>query len=114
MTDEENRRHLSPPPPTYISDKWCGIHVYQYQKNEPDGDEPNLSEYLLKVCIFDDAQHRLNSIMSGESSGCWRVNALNGVANIVRLLFIFLSCIYSFISLSFLSSSLHFFFPDFY
>ncbi len=97
MTDEENRR-FSPTGP-HISDKWCGIHVIQYQKNELSGHEPNSSEYVLDVCIYDDAQNLLNPSRSSGNSRCWIVNALNGVANIVRLLFIFLSCMYSFISL---------------
>jgi len=82
---------------TYDADKWCGIHVVQYQKNAPSGDEPNHSEYVLHVVIYDDGK----DILSPQSkiSEHLTVNALNGVPSPVRLLFTFLSCICSFISL---------------
>ena len=38
--------------PTYAPG-WCGMHVIQYQKNEPDGPNKDGSEYLFDVTIKD-------------------------------------------------------------
>ncbi len=85
MTDEENRH----PSPAIRSSDWCGIHVTQYQKNEPSGHQPNSSVYVLEVCIYDGAQVLMSSPPLSKSSPCWIVDASNGIANIVRLLFTF-------------------------
>ena len=48
---------------------WCGIHVKQYQKNEPDGDHPNSPDYVFAVNIFDSKGNLINSDPPGSGNG---------------------------------------------
>lgn len=78
-TDEEDVApdDLSVSPSTFASG-WCGIHVTQYQKNEPGSCSTcNNPEYQLEVCVKDANRVILNQV-PGES-GCAVFVAPNGV-----------------------------------
>ena len=64
--------------PDTFTGGWCGMHVTQYQKNEPDvpAFAANNPEYVLEVCIYDANQVLLNKF-DGED-GCGNFVALNG------------------------------------
>ncbi|MCJ1264481.1 hypothetical protein MMC22_004353 [Lobaria immixta] len=69
---------LSISPATY-SGGWCGIHVTQYQKNEPgDGPQDNNPEYQLSVCVFDGNGVLLNQYPGAPQGTCGVFVALNG------------------------------------
>ena len=55
---------------------WCGIHVYQYQKNEDSGPNKGGPDYMLNVTVYDGAG---NDIMVGTPNSAVFV-ALNGQA----------------------------------
>ncbi|CAD6579778.1 MAG: hypothetical protein ASARMPRED_009247 [Alectoria sarmentosa] len=64
--------------PTTFASGWCGMHVTQYQKNEPGSCTTcNNPEYQLEVCVKDTNGVVLNQL-PGES-GCGTFVALNGV-----------------------------------
>ena len=71
--------------PTTFTSGWCGIHVIQYQKNEPGNSvTSNNPEYQLEVCVFDAKQVLLNQY-PGESPGtCALFVAPNGMSQPVR------------------------------
>ena len=43
---------------------WCGLHVTQHQKNEPDNQSPN---YKLDIHIYDAAQHEIGSVIGADA-----------------------------------------------
>ena len=63
--------------PDTFTGGWCGMHVTQYQKNEPgDCSTCNSPDYILSVCIYDANQVLLNQY-PGED-GCGQFVALKG------------------------------------
>ena len=81
--DDTTNDDLSIAPTAYASG-WCGIHVTQYQKNEP-GDSPtsNNPEYQLSVCVFDANKVLLNELPGSTTGDCGTFVALNGQAQVV-------------------------------
>ena len=77
---DDNNDDASVSPDTFTGG-WCGMHVTQYQKNEPDGPAANSPDYVLSVCIYDANQVLLNQY-PGED-GCGQFVALNGVAQAI-------------------------------
>ena len=72
--------------PTTFASGWCGMHVTQYQKNEPGSCTTcNNPEYQLEVCVKDTNGVVLNQL-PGES-GCGTFVALNGVGQPVSYSF---------------------------
>lgn len=72
---------LSVSPASYTGG-WCGMHVTQYQKNEPGfSSTSNNPNYILSVCIYDAKQVRLNQF-PGEK-GCGQFVALTGQAEAI-------------------------------
>ncbi|KAI4116552.1 MAG: hypothetical protein LQ338_007691 [Usnochroma carphineum] len=69
---------LSVDPSTY-SPGWCGIHVKQYQKNEPGFCSTcNSPDYILSVCVYDGKQVLLNQFPGSDPSSCAVFVAPNG------------------------------------
>ena len=69
---------LSVSPATYAGG-WCGIHVIEYQKNEPgNGPEDNNPQYQLEVCVFDAKKVLLNQYSGAPRGECGDFVALDG------------------------------------
>lgn len=83
--DDIGSDDFSVSPATFASG-WCGIHVTQYQKNEP-GSCPtcNNPEYQFEVCVKDANGVVLNQFPG--SSGCGIFVALDGVGQPVSYSF---------------------------
>ena len=65
--------------PTTYAPGWCGIHVTQYQKNEPGNSATsNSPDYILSVCVFDANKVLLNQYPGGEAGDCGEFVAPNG------------------------------------